>query len=63
MRNSIDPLDHNQLMHEAKMMQDILSENGRARVLSDVADSFKNHSDEDEQDVMAAEVVAKLLQF
>ena len=45
------------------MMQDILSENGRARVLSDVADSFKNHSDEDEQDVMAAEVVAKLLQF
>lgn len=48
MRNSIDPLDHSQLLHDAKMMQDILSENGRARVLSDVADSFKNLSEEDE---------------
>lgn len=41
-RNSIDPLDHNKLMINVKVMEGIFSENAPSQILSEVAESLKN---------------------
>ena len=59
-RNSIDPLDPNKLRLNAKVMEVIFSENGQSQILSEVAESLKNHYDIEDQGEQAD---AKLIQF